>query len=38
MWLALAQRDDFTSFLGQHQGDVAALAANLNSRAGTFKR
>lgn len=38
MWLALAQRDDFTSFLGKHQGDVAALAANLNARAGAFKR
>lgn len=38
IWLALAQRDDFNSFLGQHQGDVTALAANLNARAGTFKQ
>lgn len=33
VWFTLAQRDDFTGFLGQNGGDVAKLAAHLKSMA-----
>jgi ABC-type transporter MlaC component len=29
IWLAIAQHDDIQGFLGQHNGDVAALTAHL---------
>jgi phospholipid transport system substrate-binding protein len=32
VWLALAQRDEFTAVLGQSNGDVKALTAHLRAR------
>jgi phospholipid transport system substrate-binding protein len=37
VWLVPAQRDDFTSFLGQHNGDVGALSRHLNEVAQSFR-
>ena len=31
VWLALAQRDQFTAVLGQNNGDIKALTAHLRS-------
>jgi len=33
VWLALSQRSDFTSFLQQHGGSVAALTDHLHMQA-----
>jgi phospholipid transport system substrate-binding protein len=37
VWLVPAQRDDFTSFLGQHNGDVGALSRHLDEVAQTYR-
>lgn len=37
IWLALQERDQFTAFLGQHNNDVKALAADLTQRAASIR-
>jgi ABC-type transporter MlaC component len=32
VWLAISQRADFTAFLQQHHGDIAALTGSLRSK------
>ena len=32
IWLALSERDDFTAFLQQHNGDISALTDSLRSK------
>jgi ABC-type transporter MlaC component len=34
VWLALAQRDDFMGYLQQHDGNIAALSSEVQTRAG----
>jgi phospholipid transport system substrate-binding protein len=36
VWLVPAQRDDFVSYLSQHNGDVGALARHLDEVAQTY--
>ncbi|HEY8949691.1 MAG TPA: ABC transporter substrate-binding protein [Rhizomicrobium sp.] len=37
VWLALQERDQFTAFLAQHNNDVKALAADLQTRAAAIR-
>jgi phospholipid transport system substrate-binding protein len=37
IWIALSQRDDFTSFLQQNGGDFAALTTEIHKRTQHFK-
>ena len=37
IWLALEERDQFTSFLGQNGGNIAMLDSHLNDLAKQFK-
>lgn len=37
IWLSLQQRDQFTAFLAQHNNDVKALTANLQTRAAAIR-
>lgn len=37
VWLAIQERDQFTSFLAQHNNDVKALAADLTQRAANIR-
>jgi phospholipid transport system substrate-binding protein len=37
IWLALEERDQFTSFLGQNNGNITALNGHLNDLARQFK-
>ena len=37
IWLALDERDQFTSFLGQNNGNITALNGHLNDLARQFK-
>lgn len=37
VWLALSQRDEFTTVLGQNNGDIKALTANLRDREKLFR-
>jgi phospholipid transport system substrate-binding protein len=37
VWLAIQQRDQFTSFLAQHNNDVKALTADLQKRAADIR-
>ena len=36
VWLAISQRADFTAFLQQHHGDLAALTDTLRSKIPTI--
>jgi len=36
IWLAIAQRADFTAFLQQHRGDISALTGTLRSKTQTM--
>jgi ABC-type transporter MlaC component len=36
IWLALAERDDFSASLAKSKGDVPALTAHLHSIAGQY--
>lgn len=36
VWLAISERADFTAFLQQHGGDIAALTGSLRSKAQTL--
>ena len=37
VWLALSERSDFTAYLQQHRGDIAALSAELKVRAAQIR-
>jgi phospholipid transport system substrate-binding protein len=37
IWLALAQRDQFTAVLGQNNGDIKALIAHLNQARSLYR-
>jgi ABC-type transporter MlaC component len=37
VWLAIQERDQFTSFLAQHNNDVKALTADLLKRAANIR-
>lgn len=37
IWLALAQRDQFTAVLGQNNGDIKALTAHLNQAKSLYR-
>ncbi len=38
IWLALEERDQFTAFLGQNNGNIHTLIAHLDDLAKQFKR
>jgi phospholipid transport system substrate-binding protein len=37
VWLALSERSDFTAYLQQHRGDIAALSTELKVRAAQIR-
>jgi ABC-type transporter MlaC component len=37
IWLAIEERDQFTSFLGQNGGNIALLNSHLNDLAKQYK-